>query len=535
MKKSYKGNLIDIIKREIYPAEIFINEEGKIVEINKLQKTQEKFILPGFVDSHIHIESSMLPPIEFSRIALTHGTIGVVCDPHEIANVLGISGIEYMLENSEKSNLKFNFGIPSCVPATNLETSGAIIDSEKTAELIATGKFCCLSEMMNYPGVINGDEEVLKKIQSAKSAKIPIDGHSPFLSGQDLEKYIAAGISTDHEASTFSEGLEKINKGMKILIREGSAAKNYKNLIPLMKDFPEKLMLCSDDKHPDDLLKGHINLLVKQSLSKGYDIFDILRAASLHPIKHYNLDIGLLQKGDSADFIEIDNLSDFNILKTFINGKKVYDKTENLPEFIASETINNFNRKKLKIDDLVLKPQNQELRIIKVIDGELITESETISNKINIPNIEKDILKIVVVNRYQETKPAVAFVKGFGLKSGAIASSVAHDSHNIIAVGTNDEEILTAINSVIDSKGGLVGINKNYKISLDLPIAGLMSDKNYEYVSSKYSELNFFVKKLGSNLTAPFMTLSFMGLIVIPHLKISDKGLFDVDEFKFVR
>jgi adenine deaminase len=534
MVKKLKGNVIDIVHREIFPAEIQINEFGKISRILKLSENFSNYFLPGFIDSHIHIESSMLPPLEFSRIAVKHGTVSVVCDPHEIANVLGIEGINYMIENAEKSELKFNFGIPSCVPATSLETSGATIDSQKVAKLISTDKFCCLSEMMNYPGVIYNDEEVLKKINSAIKAKLPIDGHAPFLIGKDLEKYIRAGISTDHEASTYEEGKEKIEKGMKILIREGSAAKNFEKLIPLMKNYPDKLMFCSDDKHPDDLSKGHINLLVKRALGKGYDLFDVLRAATLNPIKHYKLNVGMLQIGDSADFIEVKNLSDFNILKTFINGKLVYNQNEDLNKYIPSKIINNFSRKQLEISELKHEIKTENLRIIKVIDGELTTESETIKSNLSLPNIEKDILKIVVVNRYSNTKPAVAFVKGFGLKHGAIASSVAHDSHNIIAVGTNDEDILVAINSIIKTKGGLVGINKNSKISLDLPIAGLISNRNYEYVSSKYFELNSFAKSLGTTLTSPFMTLSFMALIVIPHLKISDKGLFDVDRFSFI-
>ncbi len=534
MTNLLKGNVIDIIRREIFPAEIQVNEFGKISKIRKLSEKLDNYFLPGFIDSHIHIESSMLPPLEFSRIALKHGTVSVVCDPHEIANVLGIEGINYMMENAVKSELKFFFGIPSCVPATSLETSGAIIDSQKIAKLISTGKFSCLSEMMNYPGVIHNDEEVFKKIDLAIKTKLPIDGHAPFLSGKNLDKYINSRISTDHEASSYEEGKEKIKKGMKILIREGSAAKNFNNLIPLMKDYPDKLMFCSDDKHPDDLTKGHINILVKQCLEKGYDLFDVLRAATLNPIKHYNLDVGLLQIGDPADFIEINNLSDFKIKKTFINGKLVYKQNAKLQKYVRSKIINNFNRAKLKSEALKYNFKNEKIKIIKVIDGDLTTESETINSNLLLPNTSEDILKIVVVNRYYETKPAVAFVKGFGFKRGAIASSVAHDSHNIIAVGTNDEDILKAINFIIDAKGGLVGVNKNAKITLDLPIAGLMSDKNYEYVSSKYFELNSFAKSLGTSLTSPFMTLSFLALIVIPHLKISDKGLFDVDKFEFV-
>lgn len=538
MKKILKGNLVDIVNRKIFPAEIQIDENAKISKIVKLSEKLDTFFLPGFIDSHIHIESSMLPPLEFSRIAVQHGTVSVVCDPHEIANVLGTSGINYMIENAKQSDLKFNFGIPSCVPATSFETSGAIIDSQEIQSLISTGKFCCLSEMMNYPGVINNDQEVLKKINYAIADKLPIDGHAPFLKGKELEKYIQAGITTDHEASTYDEAKEKIEKGMNILIREGSAAKNYENLISLIKVYPEKLMFCSDDKHPDDLLKGHINLLVKRSLAKGYDLFDILRMATFNPIKHYNLNVGMLQIGDNADFIEVNNLQEMSILKTFINGKIVFDCNKKIPEHILPKIINNFNRQKLTLADLNYPYRNENIRLIKVIDGDLTTESEAIQpavkNNLVMTEIQKDILKIVVVNRYKNSKPAISFIKGFGFKTGAIASSVAHDSHNIIAVGTNDEDILAAINSIIISKGGLVAVDKDTKLTLELPIAGLISDKNYEYVASKYSDLNTFAKSLGTKLTAPFMTLAFMALIVIPHLKISDKGLFDVDKFKFI-
>lgn len=541
MKKSMKekkyflfGKLIDPVNRKMLNAKVSV-EDGKIKEITPEKKQREKYILPGFVDSHVHIESSMLTPGEFARLAIRHGTVATLSDPHEIANVCGKEGLRFMIEDGEKVPLKFHFGVPSCVPATGFETSGANLNAEIVGELIKNDDYFFLSEMMNYPGVIHDDEEVWKKIRSAIKVNKPVDGHAPGLTGKDLRKYAGANITTDHECATIDEAVEKIRSGMKIQIREGSAAKNFNTLFPLIKQYNKEVMLCTDDCHPDDLVKGHINLLVKRGLEKGIDLFDMLMAACINPVIHYGLNVGLLQIGDPADFIVIDNLNDFNILETYINGEKVYVRDKLLFDYAGSKPVNNFERTEISINDLIIDGKGKKIRVIECFEGQLftnvmVTEPKTGNGQL-IADIEKDILKLVVINRYNNSKPAIGFIHGFGLKKGALAGSIAHDSHNIIAVGTNDKDILNAINAVISRKGGIaVSVKDNTRL-LTLEIAGLMSSGDGEDVAARYAELNNFAQSLGSSFKSPFMTLSFMALMVIPELKLGDKGLFDIGSF----
>jgi adenine deaminase len=534
---SVSGNIVDIVKREIYQGTINV-ENGKINKINRGKVKDDRYILPGLIDSHIHIESSMLIPSEFARLAVRHGTVASVSDPHEIANVLGMEGIRFMINNGKKVPFKFYFGASSCVPATQFETSGANLGVKEIDELLQMDDIHYLSEMMNFPGVLFGDKEVMEKIAIAKKYNKPIDGHAPGLKGENAKKYIAAGISTDHECFTMEEALFKVKNGMKILIREGSAAKNFEALIDLIKDYPNKVMFCSDDRHPNDLVKGHINEFVKRAFKKGYDKFDVLRAASLNPIKHYNLDIGLLQQGDNADFIIVDDLENFNIKATFIGGNIVADEKTSFIESQTERVINNFSAKKLKTEDIKIAPQNGEIRVIQAIDGQLITNNITREAKVEngnvVSDVENDILKIVVYNRYESAKPSIAFINNFGFKSGAIASSVAHDSHNVVAVGVDDSDIVEAINLLVERKGGVSLAKKNLKKVLPLPIAGLMSAEDGYVVAKKYEELDMLAKTLGTQLNASYMTLAFMALLVIPEIKLSDLGLFDGNKFEFV-
>ncbi|MFK7980738.1 MAG: adenine deaminase [Saprospiraceae bacterium] len=534
------GNIVDIPNRNIFHGTITI-EGKKIVEIEPKEGTSNQYILPGFVDAHIHIESSMLVPSEFARLAVLHGTVATVSDPHEIANVMGIAGVEYMIENGKKVPLKFNFGAPSCVPATTFESAGATIDVAGVTQLLENPDIKYLAEMMNYPGVLFEDPMVMAKLAAAKKLGKPIDGHAPGVSGKDAAKYIAAGISTDHECFTYEEALEKLQHGMKILIREGSAAKNYEALHPLIDEYPDKIMLCSDDKHPDDLIEGHINQLVARALRDGYDLFNILQAACLNPVAHYNLDVGILKIGDAADFILVDNLTDFKVNATYINGKCVMENAViNFPK-VTAPIINQFNTsfKSALEFQLKAKPNQTEMRVIQVIDKEIVTESfrtfPKIANDCIIPDLANDILKLTVVNRYQNASPAVAFIRGFTLKNGAIASCVGHDSHNIIAVGTTDEQLAKAVNLIIKNKGGIAAVSGENELVLPLPIAGIMTNADGRMTAEKYATIDQFVKKeMNCGLTAPFMTLSFMALLVIPELKLSDKGLFDGKTFEFV-
>jgi adenine deaminase len=534
-----EGNYIDISNKEIFSCKIFF-ENGKINKIEKIgiENHSLNYFLPGFVDAHIHIESSMLTPTEFGRLATVHGTVASVSDPHEIGNVLGIDGVNYMIENGKKSPFKFYFGAPSCVPATTFETAGAAINLTEIKSLFENDEIVYLSEMMNFPGVIYDDELVMAKIRLAHQMSKKVDGHAPGLRGEALKKYIAAGISTDHECFTYDEAKEKLSLGMKILIREGSAAKNFKALIPLIDEFPEMIMFCSDDKHPNDLLVGHINLLVKRAIEKGYNIWNILQAACTNPVKHYGLNVGQLKENDAADLIVIDNLTDFNILKTFINGELVAENGLPFLPYMEAESPNNFNTALKEISDFELKGEGEKIRVIEALEGQLITNEIIAAIKLsengNVQtDIENDILKIAVVNRYNNSKPAVAFIKNFGLKNGALASSVAHDSHNIVVVGVSDEDICAAVNEIIRHKGGLSLSANGEQHILPLPLAGIMTTENGVDVANKYTILDKKAKELGTTLNAPYMTLSFMALLVIPSLKLSDKGLFDVDKFEF--
>jgi adenine deaminase len=533
-----KSNLVDIEAQRTYPAIIEIIE-GKIHSIvETTEEVIETYILPGFIDAHVHIESSMLVPTEFARLAVVHGTVATISDPHEIGNVLGVKGVEYMIDNGKKSLFKFYFGAPSCVPATTFETAGATITVSDVESLLQREDIKYLTEMMNWPGVLYNDPIVYAKIALAKKYGKPIDGHAPGLKGSDAQSYIAAGISTDHECFTKEEALDKLSFGMKILIREGSAAKNFEALIELMHDHSDNMMFCSDDKHPDSLVDGHINHLVKRALAKGIDLYKILKAACINPIHHYGLEVGMLRKNDNADFIIIDNLIDFNILQTYINGKLVAENGKSLLPSHPSEHINNFHATKTTAVDFQIQSKQAKMPIIEVLDGELITNKievfAKVENGLNIADIENDILKIAVLNRYRPSKPAVAFIKNFGLKTGAIASSVAHDSHNIIAVGVDDESIAEAINLIIESKGGIGAVDGNVKKIIPLPIAGLMTDKDGYTIAEEYIEIDQLVKNMGSKLISPFMSLSFMALLVIPSIKLSDLGLFDGDKFEFI-
>lgn len=600
-----QGNFVDIQNQRIYAAVVQV-ENGKIAAVQEINNSTFQpltYILPGFIDAHVHIESSMLIPSEFARLAVVHGTVATVSDPHEIANVCGVAGVEFMIRDGNTVPFKFYFGAPSCVPATHFETAGAAINSADIGALLDRNDIKYLTEMMNFPGVLNGDDEVMKKIAAAKRLGKPVDGHAPGLKGEEAKKYIDAGISTDHECFTAAEALDKLEHGMKIIIREGSAAKNFDVLVHLINDYPDKIMFCSDDKHPDSLVEGHINELCKRAVAKGVDVFYVLKAACVNPVLHYGLNVGLLREGDSADFIVVKDLENFEVLQTYINGILVAEKGKSLirsPFTVDSlqAPINNFNCTKKNAEDfeVLFSTHHSPLTVIEALDGQLITnkvfvEPKVVDGKV-VSDIVNDILKIVVVNRYFDAPVAKAFIKNFGLKRGAIASSVAHDSHNIIAVGVDDESICKAVNLIIEKKGGIsltpgpsqassalrapspkekgngkmfIGegnsqqpstVNANvidnesfnsgessnsensFKESLGrvlpLPVAGLMSAEDGYKVAEYYAAMDRQAKELGSTLSAPFMTLSFMALLVIPHLKLSDKGLFDGDGFKLI-
>lgn len=534
--KKISGNIIDVFNKRIFPGTLTI-ENQKIKDITEDNIEYNSYILPGLIDSHIHIESSMLVPSEFAKLAVIHGTVATVSDPHEIANVLGMNGIKFMLDNASKVPFKIYFGAPSCVPATSFETAGAEITAEDIENLFIDYDLKYLSEMMNFPGVVFGDKTVMEKLSVAKKFDKPVDGHAPGLIGEQLRKYVSAGISTDHECYMLEEAIEKISLGMKVLIREGSAAKNYETLKSLIDSHTDMVMLCSDDKHPDDLVEGHINLLIKRGLKDGFDLFKLLQCCCVNPVEHYNLDVGLLRKNDFADFIVIDNIENFNINKTYVNGELV---AENGKSFIAAPRVipvNNFKTDYKKPEDFIVKVHGDEVKVIEALDGELITREShgkpKIVNDDFISDAENDILKIAVVNRYANVKPAVSFIKNFGIKKGALASSVAHDSHNIIAIGTTGEELCEAVNTLIETCGGIAVLYDGIKDVLPLPVAGIMSDKDGYEVARLYSEISNKVKELGSKLHSPFMTLSFMALLVIPALKLSDKGLFDGNKFDF--
>jgi adenine deaminase len=539
------GNLVDILQKRIYPAELSI-ENGIIKSITpNVEPEPSNYILPGFIDAHVHIESSMLIPSEFARLAVVHGTVATVSDPHEIANVCGMPGVEFMIHDGARVPFKFYFGAPSCVPATIFETAGATIDVQDVEELMSRSEIKYLSEMMNFPGVLNGDKEVMEKIAAAQKWNKPVDGHAPGLIGEAAGKYFNAGISTDHECFTRQEALDKLSFGAKILIREGSAAKNFEALIDLLHDHPGDIMFCSDDKHPDSLVIGHINQLCARAVAKGIDVFNVLQAACINPVHHYNLDVGLLQEGDAADLIMVKDLQNFEVVQTFINGKLVAESGKTLignEQFAISNEINSFSCLQKQADDFMINAPAASIKlhvpVIEALDGQLITNALSLLPKIEagliVGDIGRDILKIAVVNRYFDAPVARALIKNFGLKRGAIASSVAHDSHNIVVVGVDDESISRAVNLIISSRGGVSCVDGTKEMLLSLPVAGLMSAEDGYRVAELYTAIDAAAKTLGSTLSSPFMTLSFMALLVIPHLKLSDKGLFDGDRFELI-
>lgn len=535
-KFQVSGHIVDVRNQKIFSGIIEVLN-GKIISVTPSSYVPDQYILPGFIDAHVHIESSMLIPSEFARLAVVHGTVATVSDPHEIANVLGIDGIKYMIRNGKKVPFKFYFGASSCVPATTFETAGASLGVGEIDELLQMNEIKYMSEMMNFPGVLFEDPDVMAKIAVAKKYNKPIDGHAPGLKGDDARKYIQAGITTDHECFTMEEALDKIQWGMKIQIREGSAAKNFEALIGLLNSHPEMVLFCSDDKHPNDLERGHINDLVKRAVAKGYDPMKVLRSCILNPVDHYGLDIGLLQVDDDADFIIVDNLKDFNVQATYVQGQLVSEDGKSLIASVEESEPNFFEAKPVSIDDIFVPAQDGSLRVIEALDGQLITNTLLVEPHVKnggvVSDPQNDVLKLVVVNRYAPEKPAVAFIRNFNLKQGAIASTVAHDSHNIIAVGVNDEDIARAINLLVEARGGISLVDGRSEQVLPLPVAGLMSADDGFAVAQAYDKMDKRAKNMGSTLNAPYMTLSFMALLVIPELKLSDKGLFDGNKFAF--
>ncbi|MCD6486554.1 MAG: adenine deaminase [Syntrophobacterales bacterium] len=531
------GNIVDVVNSEIYPGTLVISE-GRITGIIMEETGYGTCIMPGFVDSHIHIESSMFPPAEFSRIAAVHGTVATVSDPHEIANILGIEGVKYMIEDAKSAQVKICFGAPSCVPATPFETAGAVLGVGEVEKLLKLDEIGYLSEVMNFPGVLKGDKDIMNKIKIAVECSKPVDGHAPGLRGGELEKLLNSGISTNHECLSRGEALEDIKKGIKVQIRKGSAADIFEECLSLLDEHYESCMFCSDDKHPDDLLKGHINDMVAGAINYGVDIMKVLRVASVNPVSHYCLNVGLLRKGDPADFIRVDNFTDFNILETYINGRAVAREGVSLIPRVSSKIVNNFHVTSKEPTAFTVPSRGDRINVIGVSDGTLFTdklvEIPKMENGCAVSDTDRDIIKLAVVNRYGDTKPAVGFVRNFGIKRGAIASSVAHDSHNIVAVGVSDEDVCRAVNLVICNRGGIGAVSGSREMILPLPIAGIMSDKDYAVVADRYTKLNDMAKAMGSKLRAPFMALSFMALLVIPEIKMSDKGLFDAERFRMM-
>lgn len=530
------AQIVDIPASRIFPGIIAV-ENGRIASVREAPDARpERYLLPGFVDAHIHVESSMMVPSEFARFAVLHGTVATVSDPHEIANVVGVEGIEFMIENGRRVPFKFHFGVPSCVPATSFETAGATLSAADLGLLFARFGLRYLSEMMNYPGVLRGDAEVLARLDVAKGLGCPIDGHAPGLRGDDARRYAAAGISTDHECVALDEALEKIGYGMHILIREGSAAKNFAALHPLLRTHPERCMFCSDDLHPDSLQHGHIDRLVRRAIAEGHDLFAVLRAACVNPVRHYQLPVGLLSVGDPADFIVVDDLRDVRVRQTYIDGRLVAEDGRAHLARVETPVLNRFGATPKRVTDFFVAAQNGLVRVIEAFDGQLATGELQLPvrarHKRLVSDPASDVLKIAVVNRYADAPPGLGFVRGFGLKRGAIAASIAHDSHNMVAVGVSDQDICIAVNALIEVNGGLSVVDGDAVDVLPLEVAGLMS-RNGDEVAAGYVRLNGKARGLGSGLTAPYMTLSFMALLVIPALKLSDRGLFDGRAFQF--
>ena len=529
------GIIVDPVARRQLPGTLVI-DQGRIVDIQPDAEVRGPFILPGLIDSHIHIESSMLTPAAFAEKAVCHGTVAVVADPHEIANVLGIAGIDFMIESGRQVPLKFFFGAPSCVPATGFENSGARLGALDVEELLGRDDITFLAEMMNFPGVIGQDPEVMAKLQAAVKMGKKVDGHAPGLRGPDLAAYIKAGISTDHESLSLAECYEKLALGMNIQLRQGSSARNLDDLHPLITSHSGQCMLCTDDLKPADLVRGHINLLVKKALSLGHDLFDILQCACVNPVRHYPLGVGLLQKGDPADFILIDDLELMEVSATWIGGEKVSSKGQPLFQAGQAMPINRFHALAIRPEQLQIRARGPQIKVIEVTDGQIVTtagrHSVPADSIVVEADLPADLLKILVHNRYQPAPPAIAFVRGFGLQQGAMASSIAHDSHNVIAVGSNDHDLARSVNLLQESGGGICFVNGEEEKRMELPVAGLMGLGSCEEMAASYSALEHRVKENGCLLQAPFMTMSFLALPVIPALKITDLGLFDGEKFE---
>jgi len=540
MMKKEIGKIVDIHNKRVFSGEITYDENGIKSVVEHCDADYTNFIMPGFVDSHIHIESTMMSPNEFARNVVKNGTVAVVADPHEIANVCGVAGVEYMVENSKNTPFKFYYGVPSCVPATSYEICGGEINSSDVDKMLASGDYKFLGEFMNVPGIINNDKECISKTEITKKYNLPIDGHAPGVSGDDLKKYVAAGISTDHEFFSFENSVEKIKSGIKIQIREGSASKDFEDLYELIDMFPNDVMMCTDDSHPKDLLElGHIDKIVKRAVNKNLNIFNILKTACINPVEHYNLEVGLLREGDKSDFIIVEDLKKFKVLKTVIDGEIVFENGESNIKPAAINLINNFNVEKISVEDIKVKNvEGKKLKVINVVDGTLVSDKILVDasteNGEVISDLDSDILKIVLHNRYTNMPVQVGFIKGFGLKKGAFASSVSHDSHNILAIGTNDNDIVSVVNKIVEAKGGLAVSCQDMSDILELPIAGLMSDKDINTISDSYSRLKYKLKEFDCTLDSPFMTMAFMSLIVIPELKLGSRGLFEFSKFEFV-
>ncbi|NLT35096.1 MAG: adenine deaminase [Gaiellales bacterium] len=532
------GTIVDPVTGEVYAGAITVSG-GRIARIERNDAVPgpgpRRFILPGLVDAHVHVESSMLTPSQFARMAVRHGTVATVSDPHEIANALGLPGVEYMIRNGAAAPFTFAFGAPSCVPATPFETAGAELGPGEVDALLARPDIRYLSEMMNFPGVLAGDAGVMAKLASARRYGKPVDGHAPGLRGDDLQRYIDAGISTDHESLDYEEAREKIERGMKVLIREGSAAREFDLLAGLIDEFPERCMLCSDDLHPTDLVRGHINSLLRRGVAAGLGLTNLLRCATVNPVRHYGLEVGLLQLGDPADMVVVADLEDFDAVETYVRGELVAVDGAALWQAEPGEEPNMFAAAPVREESFAVGARPGKINVMEALDGQLVTPrlqlTPTISADLAVADPSRDLLKIAVVNRYRPAPPAVGFIRNFGLATGAMASSVAHDSHNIVAVGASDEALALAINRVRENQGGLAVATPEGVYELPLPVAGLMSTQDGWEVAEAYDAVERAAKDLGSTLTSPFMTLSFMSLLVIPSLKMSDEGLFDGDSF----
>ena len=545
------GKIVDVLARKIYHGRVTV-VDGKIASIEEVKAgdpeydDDRNYILPGFVDSHIHIESTLMVPRNYARMAVANGVVAAVCDPHEIANVLGVDGVDFMMQDGRNVRFNFSYAVPSCVPSTSFETAGAVLGPDEVEELLVREDVVALAEMMNVPGVVFGDEQVLAKLEAARKASKPIDGHAPKTTGETLEKYVNAGISTDHECENLDEAREKLALGMKVIIREGSAACDFESLHPLIGEYPGQVLFCSDDMYPDDIDEiGYINGLVRWALAKGMPLWETLECASVTPVRHYGLKNGLLQVGDSADFIVVDNLVDFNVLSTYIQGKEVYNARNGINEetFVTGEQCtteypNNFHASKVTPEMMQVKWQDAGMKVILAAQGTLLTGKEVVVPEMDadgnvVTDVAAGISKIVVYNRYSPSVPQVAYIKGFDIRNGALASTIAHDSHNIIAVGSDDAALVKAINALVDVKGGIAVCNDEDMEILPLPVAGLMTDIGFQEAAQKHKALKRMAHRIGCGFRAPFMTLAFMALPVIPELKLTDKGLFDGNEFRF--